>query len=55
MRYSEEEIQAMTPAELEELIEKEEKMTLSNAAKTIIDKNKPSTDEQELLRKIRKE
>ena len=50
-----EEIDAMTPAELEELIEKEKEMKLSNAAKTIIDKNKPSTEEERLLKEIRKE
>jgi hypothetical protein len=55
MRYSEKEIEAMNPKALKELIEKEKKMKLSDAAKTIIARNKASPKEQELLERIREE
>ena len=51
MGYSKEEIETMKEEELKKLIEKEEKMKLSEAAQTIIKKNKASSDELELLRR----
>jgi len=54
MPDSKKKIEEMNEEELKELIEKAEKTMLSDAAQTIIKKNKAGPDELEILRKFRK-